>query len=529
MGVVVLDFFHGKRLAALGGAAAFLFGPLRRKVFGVRVDGKQFGLRLEQLFEVGFRRKPCVEHVGVFHVAYVLAYEGLGAAQQTEGVLLLGAACEDGLLIGGAFAFDRYGHGRIAARAAHHLNGIACRARSYHAHDGVVETAANGAVIAQECIGDACKAVSRFGIFHADGLVVQIARRHNEGSAEGGEQQMLHGGVGQHNAELAQMIGEPFGKRRLAALLQQHDRALRPFKQAGLGIAYGANFANFIYRAIHNGEGLAFPMLAGAQRGQSFLVACVAGQMETAKPFYGHDAAFAKHGCGAFDNRVARLQRASPQHALVVCLRTGKRRRRAGFKTRLPPGNMRPAFEAGVGLRVKAPIGRVAIFRLAAIAHGEAFHRRFRSVVGQAVYDGESRPAIRAVDKRVVEAAVFGIEQLCRAFVARGQIGRNKRGMRGFGLFGIANLEILEALKLAFPHADLAYAGGGRRMVVDFHYQRIDVLAFAFGMDEYPCRAVEHPSANASRNGGVVDEGPKADALHHAVDFYVERFNHSCS
>ena len=96
----------------------------------------------------------------------------------------------------------------------------------------------------------------------------------------------------------------------------------------------------------------------------------------------------------------------------------------------------RPADGAGVGLRVEAAVGRVRVLARARRAHGEGRHGRARAVVGNAARDGEARAAVRAVDERVAEAAVGGVEELREALRAGGGVGRHRpwpprrRGLR---------------------------------------------------------------------------------------------------
>lgn len=84
---------------------------------------------------------------------------------------------------------------------------------------------------------------------------------------------------------------------------------------------------------------------------------------------------------------------------------------------------MWPAVKAGIGLRMKAPVKRVAILCSALGAHRKAIHRRGRSVIRQRPDDGKARPAVGAVDKGVVIATVGGVEQFAQAVVTGGDIG----------------------------------------------------------------------------------------------------------
>ena len=87
----------------------------------------------------------------------------------------------------------------------------------------------------------------------------------------------------------------------------------------------------------------------------------------------------------------------------------------------------RPADGAGVRLRVEAPVAGIVVLGLARRAHREAGHRRRRPVVGHAADDREARPAVRAVDERVAEAAIGRVAQLGEAVVAGRRVRRDQR------------------------------------------------------------------------------------------------------
>ena len=278
--VVVLDFLKGQLFACVDCATMGLFGPFRREVLGVHVSHKAFGRGLEQAFEMLFCRKPRVERLGVFHVANMLAHERLVAAQQAERILLLGARGEQHAfcLAAGLVALlrKRNRHGREPARTAHHLHGVAGASRRNHAHDRIVEAATNGAIVAQKRVGDARELGARLIIGHANGLIVQIARRHDERTVERGKQQVLCRRIRQHNAQFGKMVGEARREFRVVALLQEHDRSLRACEQAAFGIVDLTGFTHVVECAIHNRECFAFAAFAAAQLGEGFGVARIA-------------------------------------------------------------------------------------------------------------------------------------------------------------------------------------------------------------------------------------------------------------
>ena len=116
----------------------------------------------------------------------------------------------------------------------------------------------------------------------------------------------------------------------------------------------------------------------------------------------------------------------------------------------------RPAYGAGVGLSMEAPIERIVIFLLAPGAHVEFGHSRFGAIIGDILDDREPGAAIRTVGKRIPMAPVVGIEDLIPA-------GRTGRNVRRYQLI----------LPLFFQ-ALLDYEGAeaGRRKILEF--QRFD-------------------------------------------------------
>lgn len=176
--------------------------------------------------------------------------------------------------------------------------------------------------------------------------------------------------------------------------------------------------------AHHNGKWLVAATLATAQLAHRLFVGGIAGQVESAQTLDGDDAAASQQLDAVFDDGIAGLARRADGRCRVD-------RRRHNAAIRLAPRNVRPAFKAGIGLRVKAPIEWVGILCSAGGAHGKAIHRGCRSVIGQRADDGKARSAIGAVDKGIVKTSVGGVEQLAQAVIARGDVGRDERRVGG--------------------------------------------------------------------------------------------------
>ena len=81
------------------------------------------------------------------------------------------------------------------------------------------------------------------------------------------------------------------------------------------------------------------------------------------------------------------------------------------------------AWWASHGLRVKTPVSWVIVFALAEAAEGELAHGGVFSVVRQPLDDCEAWSAVGAGDKEVVEAWVFGVTELAKAFLQMAMSG----------------------------------------------------------------------------------------------------------
>ena len=200
---------------------------------------------------------------------------------------------------------------------------------------------------------------------------------------------------------------------------------------------------------------------------------------------------------------------------------------RSGHALVFAPADMGAAFEARVGLRVEAAVQRVAVLAGAALAHGEVLHGGALAVVGQLLDDGEPRPAVRAVDERVAVAAVVGVEQLARAVVAGGQVGRHERGLLHGAGVREADLEGVEVLQRDLLERHLLDARGRRRVLRQLDDELVEQLGLALGMDEHAVGRVEHPAVYQVLLRQSIDEGAESHPLHYAFHLYVERFDHN--
>ena len=72
--------------------------------------------------------------------------------------------------------------------------------------------------------------------------------------------------------------------------------------------------------------------------------------------------------------------------------------------------NVWAADGTGVGLGVKAPVGRIFVFFCTIRTQRKISHRRIFAVVGNGFNNGKARSAVGAVGKRVVVATVSWVK-----------------------------------------------------------------------------------------------------------------------
>lgn len=206
--------------------------------------------------------------------------------------------------------------------------------------------------------------------------------------------------------------------------VQQHNGTNTASQQVALNTIDMTQTLGVGKTAHHNGKWFVAAAFATAQFAHRLFVGGVACQVESAQALDGDDAAAGQQLGAAVDDRIAGLARGADSRRCV----DGRWHHAA---IRLTPRNVRSALKAGIGLRMKAPVERVSILCGAGGAHRKVIHRRGRSVIGQRADDGKARPAVGAVDKRIVIAPIGGVEQLTQAIVTGGDIGRNERGVSG--------------------------------------------------------------------------------------------------
>ena len=86
--------------------------------------------------------------------------------------------------------------------------------------------------------------------------------------------------------------------------------------------------------------------------------------------------------------------------------------------------NFGAAGRARHRLGMEPSVGDIFVLASTFFTYRKNRHRRIRPVVGNGFYNRISRPAVGAVDKWIVIAKVFWIQQLAEAVATGGRIGR---------------------------------------------------------------------------------------------------------
>ena len=206
------------------------------------------------------------------------------------------------------------------------------------------------------------------GIVGFDGLFAQVSAGHDDCvhtvRYSRGEQQMLKRGVGEHDAELGQVVcdgwrelrgvGEAVSVAAGCAATQQHDGANAAGQQVAFNAIDMTQALGVGKAAHHNGKRLITAALATAHLAHRLFVGGIADQVESAQTLDGDDTAACQQLNAAFDDGIAGLARGADGWC---CVDT----RWHNVAIGLAPRNMRSAIKAGIGLRVKPPIERVGI------------------------------------------------------------------------------------------------------------------------------------------------------------------------
>jgi len=308
---------------------------------------------------------------------------------------------------------------------------------------------------------------------------------------------MVQGRVGQHESQKFRVRGKPRRKARILSRLGQDNGPLPAFEQTFLDCGEVAQDAGRFQVADHDGQGLVFSVLAGAQFVHGRLVAGVADEVETAQTLHGHKP--------AGQEQVDRVH-----DCVVVC----------SHRRALPVRQPEPwaADRAGVGLGVEAPVEGVFVFFTAVRAERKTAHGRAGPVVGNGAGDGVTRAAVGAVGEGVPVAAIVGITHVRDAVGAGGHIRADQHLMAlAAGAFENFKGAFAGPGRCCFPFPGHD-AGQGREGGFKGLFEGPQLLRASLDLNEHALGRVGNLPRDLGVEGGLIDKGTKADALHPSGD-----------
>ena len=263
-------------------------------------------------------------------------------------------------------------------------------------------------------------------------------------------------------------------------------------EQRSLQVAQVAESLGLRQVPDHHGEGFGHPAFAPAQGLHRLIMSGVGGQVEAAQALDGHDLRLGSTGRG-------RDGVPGPGGGPLLPARLGGRR----------PGR-RWARRGSAG-------PRVLIFGPAGGAHGEDGHGGVAAVIGDLSDDGKAGAAVGAIGKGIMVAAVAGVDDFGKAGVAGGDVGGNQ-GLGGGLVLALQDGKAGLALGSASARLPPPRPGQSRGLVLRSGEQIPPGRRRAFHFDFHAGGGVADPAGQAMQPGQPVDEGPEADALHHAGD-----------
>ena len=359
-------------------------------------------------------------------------------------------------------------------------------------------------VVHQEQVGDPAQPFERVAVLVGNRLVREVGAGHDQNGritgrqAAVGQQQMMKRRVRKHHAELRSAGGDGAGDGRATPAGGENDRPLRRLERRLLLLAELDQPERGLDAGHHQGKRLVLPVLARAQPRHRLLVAGIAGEVKPADALDRDDQPVGQPSRRTVDG-VDRARYSGP------------------LSTRADEPHPRAAPGAGVGLGVKATIGRVVILPPAFVAHLEARHRRGRPVVGDAGDDREPRPAVGAVDERVAVPAIRGVEQLRQALPAGGRVG----GHRSVGRAAPRADHDPEAGFAERGHRlgpDALDLGQRRRFPLDASHEALHRVGLALNFEQDAVLVVEHVAGQPLLVREPVGEGAKTHTLDRALD-----------
>ncbi len=312
-------------------------------------------------------------------------------------------------------------------------------------------------VVDEEKIGDALQPMDGFAVPDADGLVNLVGACHDERLKRFLQEKMVKRRVGKHDP----LVGHArsHGRRDQSAVffLCQDNGPLGREEKVSFFFPELGDPCRRIQIPHHEGEGFFLSELPGTEPLNRFIARCVHGQVESAETLQGKHASLAKCFPGPRDG-------------------IGDRKSLSRFVKKFQAG---PANGTGVGLGVKAAVGRMFVLSTAQRAQGKAVHGGIHAVVGHIPDDREPRAAVRAVDEGISVAPVAGIEKFLQAVGTGGEVRRDADDLFSLRL-ACQDLKIAVSLRGDIYGGDLGDLGVRRALSRNSRQESLNGLHRAF-------------------------------------------------
>ena len=372
-------------------------------------------------------------------------------------------------------------------------------------HHRIVDAVGNAAIVEQRIRGDAGEPRVRVLVARALRLLGEIAAGHDHRPREPAQHERVQRRGRQHEAERAQSGCDGVGQALRAIGLEQDDGRGGAGQRRFLLGAHGAEAADDVEIARHQGKGPGLALLQLPQAFDDGGIGRVAGEVESAQPLDGDDLALLDERAGGVDVVEHRVL-LEVDRAAVEPLQA----------------RLRAAAVTGGGLGVEPPVGRVAILLLAGGAEIEAPHGRLRAIVGDGLDDGQPRAAVRAGGEGIAVAPGEGIGDLLRAGGAHRRVGCDLGA--GGAVDALDDVELQRQRAFEGARLDRFDVGERRRLALEPLQQKIDGGARPAHADEHALRVVVHFARKREVAREPPDGGPEPDALDAAAHADLESF-----
>ncbi len=186
----------------------------------------------------------------------------------------------------------------------------------------------------------------------------------------------------------------------------------------------------------------------------------------------------------------------------------------ARWRSRFGP-DLGAAHGAGIGLRVKAAVGRGGVLAAAVGTHLEGPHGSPRAVVGNIENDAIARSAVGAVGERIAEAAIGRIAKFREAGRAGCQVRQHRGGL-------LRALVASQDREPARPNRDQPADLPGehnrwrRFLPVKARQEAVELRRGSLDLHHQAGARIQHQSRQAQFLGEPVDKGAEAHPLDRA-------------